>query len=133
MCASWKTPSIAPSCCALDDEISADSITLTGTGLAPAGASSDADSALGDGDDGGTKPLVGRTVADVEKDLIIETLSHCLGNRTHAANILGISIPHAAQQAEALQPGGHGHSHARRGRTALPVTALVASPQSTRA
>jgi DNA-binding NtrC family response regulator len=37
-------------------------------------------------------PLVGRTVAAVERDLIIETLSHCLGNRTHAANILGISI-----------------------------------------
>lgn len=36
--------------------------------------------------------LVGRTVADVEKDLIIDTLKHCLGNRTHAANILGISI-----------------------------------------
>jgi DNA-binding NtrC family response regulator len=42
----------------------------------------------------GTTPtgLVGRTVADVERDLIIETLSHCLGNRTHAATILGISI-----------------------------------------
>jgi two-component system, response regulator FlrC len=37
-------------------------------------------------------PLVGRTVADVERDLIIDTLNHCLGNRTHAANILGISI-----------------------------------------
>jgi DNA-binding NtrC family response regulator len=37
-------------------------------------------------------PLVGRTVADVERDLIIDTLQHCLGNRTHAANILGISI-----------------------------------------
>jgi DNA-binding NtrC family response regulator len=36
--------------------------------------------------------LVGRTVADVERDLILETLKHCLGNRTHAANILGISI-----------------------------------------
>jgi two-component system response regulator FlrC len=36
--------------------------------------------------------LVGRTVADVERDLIIETLQHCLGNRTHAATILGISI-----------------------------------------
>ncbi|VAV93382.1 Flagellar system sigma 54-dependent response regulator FlbD [hydrothermal vent metagenome] len=45
----------------------------------------------------GTEPLaaaslIGRTVADVEKDLIIDTLKHCLGNRTHAANILGISI-----------------------------------------
>ena len=36
--------------------------------------------------------LVGRTVADVERELILETLKHCLGNRTHAANILGISI-----------------------------------------
>ncbi|SMF67626.1 two component, sigma54 specific, transcriptional regulator, Fis family [Tistlia consotensis] len=39
-----------------------------------------------------TRRLVGRTVAEVERDLIIDTLSHCLGNRTHAANILGISI-----------------------------------------
>ena len=41
---------------------------------------------------GATKGLVGRTVADVERDLIIDTLAHCLGNRTPAANILGISI-----------------------------------------
>jgi DNA-binding NtrC family response regulator len=39
-----------------------------------------------------TRALVGRTVADVERDLILETLKHCLGNRTHTANILGISI-----------------------------------------
>ena len=39
-----------------------------------------------------TRDLVGRTVAEVERDLILETLKHCLGNRTHAANILGISI-----------------------------------------
>lgn len=36
--------------------------------------------------------LVGKTVAEVEKDLIIKTLNHCEGNRTLAANILGISI-----------------------------------------
>ena len=36
--------------------------------------------------------LVGKTVAEVEKQLIINTLEHCLGNRTHAATILGISI-----------------------------------------
>jgi DNA-binding NtrC family response regulator len=36
--------------------------------------------------------FVGRTVADVERELIIDTLKSCLGNRTHAANILGISI-----------------------------------------
>ena len=39
-----------------------------------------------------TRALVGRTVSDVERDLILSTLDHCLGNRTHAANILGISI-----------------------------------------
>jgi len=38
------------------------------------------------------REMVGRTVADVERDLILQTLDHCLGNRTHAANILGISI-----------------------------------------
>jgi DNA-binding NtrC family response regulator len=36
--------------------------------------------------------LVGQTVAQVEQSLILDTLSHCLGNRTHAATILGISI-----------------------------------------
>ena len=37
-------------------------------------------------------PLVGRRMEEVERDLILETLSHTLGNRTHAATILGISI-----------------------------------------
>lgn len=36
--------------------------------------------------------MVGRTVAEVERDLILNTLNHFQGNRTHAANILGISI-----------------------------------------
>jgi DNA-binding NtrC family response regulator len=44
----------------------------------------------GEGD--GAASMVGRTVADVERDLIIDTLRHCFGNRTHAATILGISI-----------------------------------------
>jgi two-component system, response regulator FlrC len=39
-----------------------------------------------------SRTLVGRTVADVERDLILDTLDHVLGNRTHAASILGISI-----------------------------------------
>jgi DNA-binding NtrC family response regulator len=63
------------------DQIGTDAVMLNG--LAKAGAA-------GDGKSAGA--LVGRTVADVERDLIIETLQHCLGNRTHAANILGISI-----------------------------------------
>jgi two-component system, response regulator FlrC len=39
-----------------------------------------------------SRGLVGHTVAEVERDLILQTLKHCLGNRTHAANVLGISI-----------------------------------------
>jgi DNA-binding NtrC family response regulator len=34
----------------------------------------------------------GRSLADIERETILTTLDHCLGNRTHAANILGISI-----------------------------------------
>jgi two-component system response regulator FlrC len=40
----------------------------------------------------GVASLVGRRMEEVERDLIIETLGHTLGNRTHAATILGISI-----------------------------------------
>ena len=39
-----------------------------------------------------SRAFVGQTVAQMEQALIIDTLNHCLGNRTHAANILGISI-----------------------------------------
>ncbi|MDO9338404.1 MAG: sigma-54-dependent Fis family transcriptional regulator [Caulobacteraceae bacterium] len=39
-----------------------------------------------------SRTLVGQTVAEVEQQLILDTLSHCSGNRTHAATILGISI-----------------------------------------
>ena len=41
---------------------------------------------------GDVAAFVGQTVAEVEQSLILGTLVHCLGNRTHAANILGISI-----------------------------------------
>ncbi len=44
-------------------------------------------------DNSGSSPiLVGRKVSEVERELILHTLDHCLGNRTHTANILGISI-----------------------------------------
>jgi len=55
---------------------------------APAGpVSSEATRAVNGG-----APMVGRTVAEMERDLILNTLQHCFGNRTHAATILGISI-----------------------------------------
>ncbi len=40
----------------------------------------------------GIAALVGQKMEQVERDLILETLGHTLGNRTHAATILGISI-----------------------------------------
>jgi len=42
--------------------------------------------------DAAARSFVGQTVAQMEQQLILDTLAHCLGNRTHAANILGISI-----------------------------------------
>ena len=68
-------------------EIDAEAITIEGGTADGAGAADSEDGATGS-----TERLVGRTVADVERELIIDTLQHCLGNRTHAANILGISI-----------------------------------------
>ncbi len=66
-----------------------------------------------------TRALVGRTVANVERDLILETLKHCLGNRTHAANILGISIRtlrnklnEYADDGVAITPPGNGDHRA---------------------
>jgi two-component system response regulator FlrC len=40
----------------------------------------------------GTEGFVGRRMEEVERDVILGTLAHTLGNRTHAATILGISI-----------------------------------------
>jgi DNA-binding NtrC family response regulator len=36
--------------------------------------------------------LIGSTVAAVERELLLQTLAHCDGNRTHAARVLGVSL-----------------------------------------
>ena len=68
------------------DEITADAIILTDPSAVreplPASAADEETAA----------PGVGQTVAGMERRLIIDTLKHTLGNRTTAANILGISI-----------------------------------------
>lgn len=95
----------------LEDEMEADAIHLTeseftsgGSGIAaspskapdPTGVgSAGAPSAAAPSapkNSGAVENLIGRTIADVERDMILNTLEHCIGNRTHAANILGISI-----------------------------------------
>ncbi|MFQ6018011.1 MAG: helix-turn-helix domain-containing protein, partial [Kiloniellaceae bacterium] len=84
-----------------DSRITAQSILLPGAALTPVdgGATPPDDDAVSAAVAqsrasvaAGARNLVGHTVADVERDLILGTLEHCLGNRTHAANILGISI-----------------------------------------
>jgi len=73
-----------------------ESITVEAIELGPAPAS-----ANGNGAQAGGRPsaggnavaaLVGRSMDEVERELILQTLTHTLGNRTHAATILGISI-----------------------------------------
>ncbi len=66
------------------DMIGPEAIVLPDTGSPPSLSDSDLDD--------GPSALVGKSVAEVEKRLIVETLAHTLGNRTRAATILGISI-----------------------------------------
>jgi DNA-binding NtrC family response regulator len=63
-----------------------------GQPLAPADPAARAAQAASLAAETASRSFVGQTVAEVEQQLILETLEHCLGNRTHAANILGISI-----------------------------------------
>ena len=75
------------------DVIGPEAIVLPdGMGLAEAAAGNSLSAQLAQTAQTMSAALVGRTVADVERDLILDTLDHTLGNRTHAANILGISI-----------------------------------------
>ncbi len=36
--------------------------------------------------------LIGSTVGEIERELVLQTLLRCNGNRTHAARMLGLSI-----------------------------------------
>ncbi len=98
---------------AQDGVITVDSLLLTGASLDSSGveevarastaaAPAQPPAAAGNG----VRALVGNTVADVERDLILDTLQHCLGNRTHAANILGISIRTLRNKLKLYSQGG---------------------------
>lgn len=67
--------------------------------------------------------FVGWSVADVERELIIETLRRCDGNRTHAAKVLGISVRTLRNRIAAFKQMGvqvpangceGGHNHLQR-------------------
>lgn len=67
--------------------------SMTSTSPAPSAAQPTAASApVAVRNPGAVESLIGRKVEEVEREMILGTLDHCLGNRTHAANILGISI-----------------------------------------
>ncbi len=84
----------------MEDELEPDAIHLQEGFSAPARPAPAASGAENEPEEtsagvkhtGGVEALVGKKIADVERDMILNTLDHCLGNRTHAANILGISI-----------------------------------------
>ncbi|MCZ4273620.1 sigma-54 dependent transcriptional regulator [Maritalea porphyrae] len=78
---------------ATGDEIDADAISLPdGSGLSANAQDNSVAAQAANAAETISRAMVGRTVAEVEKELILDTLDHCLGNRTHASNILGISI-----------------------------------------
>ncbi len=76
----------------MDDEVEASAIMVQGDKTPALQSVPSSEAPKETQNAGAVESLIGRTMADVERDMIINTLEHCLGNRTHAANILGISI-----------------------------------------
>jgi DNA-binding NtrC family response regulator len=50
--------------------------------------------------------LIGATVGEVERELVLHTLARCDGNRTRAARVLGISVRICATRSGNIQPAG---------------------------
>jgi two-component system, response regulator FlrC len=90
-------PEIGPEALKTPDGGSMDSLAISQGLAAQAAATAEALS----------RSFIGRTVADVERDLILQTLDHCLGNRTHASNILGISIRTLRNKLNQYSDEGH--------------------------
>ena len=96
----------------LEDEIEPSAIHLQDAGFASRGAAptqtatTDAQPAAIQ-NPGAVENLIGRTIADVERGMILDTLDHCLGNRTHAAKILGISIRTLRNKLNQYKDEGH--------------------------
>lgn len=96
----------------LEDEIEPSAIHLQEAGFASRGAVP-AQTATADNqpaaiqNSGAVENLIGRTIADVERGMILDTLDHCLGNRTHAAKILGISIRTLRNKLNQYKDEGH--------------------------
>ena len=91
-CASWRTPCTARCCCRSARRSRSSRSGCRTARRCPASPGAETARAASIAAETASRAFVGQTVAAVEQQLIIDTLGHCLGNRTHAANILGISI-----------------------------------------
>jgi DNA-binding NtrC family response regulator len=59
------------------------------------------------------RPLVGRNMAEVERALVLQTLEACGGNRTHAAQMLSVSVRTIHNMLRRWRSGpGSGHGQA---------------------
>jgi two-component system response regulator FlrC len=74
------------------DEIGVEVLQLSGLGGGTSQTTLDPSPMPAAQSSGFQNAFIGRSISDVERDLILGTLGHCLGNRTQAANLLGISI-----------------------------------------
>ena len=59
--------------------------------------------------------LIGATVGEVERELVLHTLARCDGNRTRAARVLGMSVRTLRNKIKEYSAGGidvpsHGHN-----------------------
>jgi DNA-binding NtrC family response regulator len=59
--------------------------------------------------------LIGATVGEVERELVLHTLARCDGNRTRAARVLGMSVRTLRNKikeysADGIDVPSHGHN-----------------------
>ena len=64
--------------------------------------------------------LIGATVGEIERELVLQTLARCNGNRTRAARVLGVSVRTLRNKIPAI--------HGRRNRRARRITTRAQRP-----
>jgi len=50
--------------------------------------------------------LIGSTVGEIERELVLQTLARCDGNRTRAARVLGVSVRTLRNKIRLYSTGG---------------------------
>ena len=74
--------------------------------------------------------LVGSRISVVERDLILETLAHTLGNRTVSARMLGVSVRSLRNKiSEYSEQGFHIPRHESRGKSAGTIVPTNTPPK----